>query len=117
MADGKWQAVSQFATCHPPFAICHLLSANGYSPYAIITDMATVKIKYRNKEYEVNTGMTVREAIKKIGLEPEAVLAVHDGKLITDDIVLREGMEIKLVAVVSGGTLPAPSGRWARGER
>jgi sulfur carrier protein ThiS len=76
--------------------------------YAIIVGMATVKIKYRNKEYEVNTGMTVRDAIKKIGLEPEAVLAVHEGKLITDDTVLREGMEIKLVAVVSGGALPPP---------
>jgi sulfur carrier protein ThiS len=92
--------------------------------------MATVKIKYRNKEYEVNAGMTVRDAIKKIGLEPEAVLAVSDGKLITDDTILREGMQIKLVAVVSGGAwsltpalsrrerelLPSPSGRGAGGE-
>lgn len=79
--------------------------------------MATVKIKYRNKEYEVNTGMTVRDAIKKIGLEPEAVLAVHEGKLITDDTVLREGMEIKLVAVVSGGAPPLPLGEgWGEGE-
>jgi sulfur carrier protein ThiS len=83
--------------------------------------MATVKIKYRNKEYEVNAGMTVRDAIKKIGLEPEAVLAVSDGKLITDDTSLREGMQIKLVAVVSGGAWsltpnPSPGGRGAGGE-
>lgn len=67
--------------------------------------MATVKIKYRNQEYEVNTGMTVRDAIKKCGLEPEAVLAVAEGKLITDDTIIKEGMQIKLVAVVSGGAL------------
>lgn len=67
--------------------------------------MATVTIKYRNKEYTVNTGMTVRDAIKKIGLQPESVLVVSDGKLITDDTIIREGMQLKLVAVVSGGAL------------
>jgi sulfur carrier protein ThiS len=67
--------------------------------------MATVKIKYRNKEYEVNAGMTVRDAIRKVGLEPETVLAVMNGQLVTDDTIIREGMEIKLVAVVSGGSV------------
>lgn len=70
--------------------------------------MATVKIKYRDKEYEVNAGMTVRDAIKKVGLQPEAVLAVSDGKLITDDTLITDGMRIKLVAVVSGGN-PHPA--------
>lgn len=65
--------------------------------------MATVKIKYRDKEYEVNAGMTVRDAIKKVGLEPEAVLAVMNGQLVTDDTIIKEDMKIKLVAVVSGG--------------
>jgi sulfur carrier protein ThiS len=78
--------------------------------------MATVKIKYRDKEYEVNAGMTVRDAIKKIGLEPEAVLAVMDGKLVTDDTIIKEEMKIKLVAVVSGGSFPSPDGRGVRGE-
>lgn len=66
--------------------------------------MATVKIKYRDKEYEVNAGMTVRDAIKKVGLEPEAVLAVMNGQLVTDDTIIKEEMKIKLVAVVSGGS-------------
>ena len=72
--------------------------------------MATVKIKYRDKEYEVNAGMTVRDAIKKCGLQPEAVLAVSDGKLVTDDTILRADMKLKLVAVVSGGALGTPTG-------
>jgi sulfur carrier protein ThiS len=66
--------------------------------------MAVVKITYRGKDHELPAGMTVRDAVKKIGLHPETVLAVHAGKLITDDTVLREGMQIKLVAVVSGGS-------------
>lgn len=76
--------------------------------------MATVKIKYRDKEYEVNAGMTVRDAIRKVGLQPEAVLAVSDGKLITDDTIIEPGMKIKLVAVVSGGALSTPAGSASR---
>lgn len=78
--------------------------------------MATIKIKYRDKEYEVNVGMTVRDAIKKIGLEPEAVLAVMNGQLVTDDTIIKEEMKIKLVAVVSGGAFSAPSRQGIRGE-
>ncbi len=64
----------------------------------------TVKLIYRNKEYDLPTGMTVRDAIKKVGLQPETVLAVLDGKLLTDDTILRAEMkQVKLVAVISGG--------------
>jgi len=73
----------------------------------------TVKLVYRGKEYEVQEGMTVRDAIKKVGLQPETILAVHGGKLLTDDTILKSDMKtIKLVAVISGGSrgvqLPAP---------
>ena len=61
------------------------------------------KIVYRDQEWEVKGGMTVRDAILKVGLKVEAVLALRDGKLITEDTVLRDEDEIKLVAVISGG--------------
>jgi sulfur carrier protein ThiS len=51
----------------------------------------------------VKPGITARDAIKKIGMEPEAVLVIVNGKLVTDDVVLRDGDQVKLVAVVSGG--------------
>jgi sulfur carrier protein ThiS len=63
-----------------------------------------VKLTYRGKDYEVPAGMTVRDAIKKVGLQPETVLAVCEGKLMTDDTLLREDMKsVRLVAVISGG--------------
>lgn len=62
-----------------------------------------VKLTFRGKEFDVPAGMTVREAIKKVGLQPETILATRDGKLITDDQILREGERIKLIAVISGG--------------
>ena len=61
------------------------------------------KLVYRGKEHEVSPGSTIRDAVRKIGLQPETVLAVVNGKLITDDTVLRDGMQVKLVAVISGG--------------
>jgi len=63
-----------------------------------------VKLIYRGKEFTVTPGSTVRDALKKIGLSPEAVLAVIEGQLVTDDTILRPGTTVKLVGVISGGS-------------
>ncbi len=60
-------------------------------------------IKHRDKTYEVEPGLTVRDALIKIGLEPQLYLAVRDGKLVTEDQPLRENDRIKLVTIVTGG--------------
>lgn len=57
----------------------------------------------REKEYEVNHGMTLRDTLNKIDVQPEAVLAVHQDQLITDEEILIDGAVIKLIAVISGG--------------
>ncbi len=62
-----------------------------------------VKVILRNREWELRPGMTVRSAILKLGLDPEAVLAVRDGQLINEATLTRDGDTIKLVAVISGG--------------
>jgi sulfur carrier protein ThiS len=61
------------------------------------------KIVYRDREWQVPTNITVRDAIKKGGLNPEAVLATRNGKLIAEDVHLQADDIIKLVAVISGG--------------
>jgi sulfur carrier protein ThiS len=60
-------------------------------------------IIYRDKEWQLKDGMTVRDAILKVGLDVEAVLAVRDGQLINEETLTRDGDVIKLVAVISGG--------------
>jgi sulfur carrier protein ThiS len=45
----------------------------------------------------------VQDAIKEVGLIPQTVLAVRDGKLLTGDVMLDEDDEVRLVAVISGG--------------
>ncbi|UCC89555.1 MAG: MoaD/ThiS family protein [Anaerolineales bacterium] len=63
------------------------------------------RIIYRDKEWEVPTNITVRGAIKNGGLNPETVLATRDGKLITEDVKLKADDVVKLVAVISGGSI------------
>ena len=62
-----------------------------------------IKITYRNKQWDLSGGMTVRDAILKCGLNPEQVLAIRNGKLINEATILQDGEEIKLIAVISGG--------------
>lgn len=62
-----------------------------------------IQITFRNKRFEVKENITARDALKKINIDPESVLITVNGKLVTDDVVLRQGDEVKLVAVVSGG--------------
>jgi sulfur carrier protein ThiS len=65
--------------------------------------MSTAKITYRKQEWEVASGMTVRAAIEKLGLDPYAVLALKNKKLVNDQTILEPGDEIRLVNVISGG--------------
>ncbi|MEJ2013633.1 MAG: MoaD/ThiS family protein [Anaerolineales bacterium] len=61
-------------------------------------------LRLRDQRFEVRHGMTVRSAMLALVLEPDAYLATRDGELITDDEILREGEEIRLIAVISGGS-------------
>jgi len=62
-----------------------------------------VKVTYHKKEWEVEAGITVRQAMERVGLDPRQVLAVQHGKLIADDALLEDGDEITLVSIISGG--------------
>ena len=60
-------------------------------------------ITYREKEWELKGGMTARDAIRKVGLDPEAVLVIRNGELVTDDVILADSDDVRLVSVISGG--------------
>mgnify|MGYP005840022919 CR=1 FL=1 len=65
--------------------------------------MKTAKLKYHDKEWQVDSGMTVRAAIEKAGLDPYAVLALRNKRLINDQTIIEPEDEIRLVNVISGG--------------
>ncbi len=62
-----------------------------------------VQLILRDKTYDLKPGMTLRSCLEKIDVEPESVLAVREGVMITDDEILNEGEVVKLIAVISGG--------------
>ncbi len=62
-----------------------------------------MKITYRDREWELQGRRRVRDAIKEVRLIPQTVLAVRDGKLLTEDVMLEKDDEVKLIAVISGG--------------
>jgi sulfur carrier protein ThiS len=62
-----------------------------------------VKLLYRQQEHEVRPGMALLDALKKVNILPEAVIAVREGEMITEDEILKDGDVVKLVAVISGG--------------
>lgn len=62
-----------------------------------------IQITFRSKKFEVKENISARDALHKLAIDPESVLITVNGKLVTDDTILREGDQVKLVAVVSGG--------------
>ena|GEM_PF-1946695 len=61
------------------------------------------KITYRDQTWKLEGKRSVREAIEEVGLSRESVLALQDGKLVNQDVMLDEDEETKLIAVISGG--------------
>ena len=61
------------------------------------------KLILRKKEYEIRHGMTIRAALLKMDISPEAVLPTRNGELVSEEEIIQDGDVIKLVAVISGG--------------
>jgi len=64
-----------------------------------------VKLILRAREYEVKSGMTLLSALEKSNIIPESVIATRDGEIILEDEILKDGEVVKLVQVISGGSL------------
>jgi sulfur carrier protein ThiS len=63
-----------------------------------------LKLTYRGQEWtDVRPGATLRDTLLRLGLDPQAVLAVREGQLINEETVLRPSDVIKLISVISGG--------------
>jgi sulfur carrier protein ThiS len=62
-----------------------------------------IQIRYREQIFELEASLTLLEALERLGIEPETVLAIRDGEMISGEYVLAEGDEIRLVGVIAGG--------------
>jgi sulfur carrier protein ThiS len=62
-----------------------------------------MRVFYRDKEWELEGRRRVRDLIKELGFNTQVVLAVRDGRLLTEDVVIEKDDHLQLVAVISGG--------------
>jgi sulfur carrier protein ThiS len=65
----------------------------------------TAHLILRTKTFDVPAGQTIRQAIEGLDIVPETVLPVRQGKLVAEDEILKDSETIRLVAVISGGTI------------
>ncbi len=66
----------------------------------------TIKLILRKKEFALEEkSIQVKQALQQLNLSPEAHLLVRDGELLNEYDWLRDGDEVKIVAVISGGAL------------
>lgn len=65
--------------------------------------MASARVIYHRQQWEVESGLTVRETLIKIGLDPEQVVPLLNKRVLSGQIIVEPGDEIKLVNVVAGG--------------
>ncbi len=63
----------------------------------------SAKLILRKKVYDIPHGMTIRSALLKLDIQPEAVLPTREGELVSEEDVIKDGEVIKLVSVISGG--------------
>jgi sulfur carrier protein ThiS len=64
-----------------------------------------VKVKLRNPDREVDVagGRSVRDVLSELALNPDTVLVIRAGELITREARLRSDDEIEIRPVISGG--------------
>ncbi len=62
-----------------------------------------VKIRLRQKTWEVEPGKRARSVLKELYINPESHLIVVNGEMVTDDTILKPGDEVLLVPAISGG--------------
>lgn len=69
----------------------------------VIVLSARITLEHSGKTEPYDAPATVGELIKKLGLSPEEVLVSVNGELATEDTRLRDGDEVKIISVISGG--------------
>ncbi len=58
---------------------------------------------FRKQEYLLEGTITVKEALKQLGLSSESHLVVNQGELLNENDVLRNGDTVKIISAISGG--------------
>nr|WP_290665277.1 MoaD/ThiS family protein [Ardenticatena sp.] len=68
-----------------------------------MSEQEKVKVVLRRQEWEVEPGMTAKQLLQHLGLNPQSYLVTVNGELVSEDTRLQPGDFVRLVAVISGG--------------
>ena len=63
-----------------------------------------VRLRNPDREVEVAGGRTVREVLGELDVNPDTVLVIRAGELVTREVVLGEGDVVEVRPVISGGS-------------
>lgn len=70
----------------------------------------TIRLVLRKKEYTLEEkSIQAKYALERLQLSPEVHLLVRNGELLNENDYLKDGDEIKIVAVISGGAAGEPA--------
>ncbi len=65
-----------------------------------------IKFTLRKQEFQLEgPSIQVKSALQQLNLSPEAHLLVRGGELLNENDYLKDGDEVKIVAVISGGSV------------
>ena len=59
--------------------------------------------EFEGKKVEIERPIKVKELLKKLSLSGESHLVVVNGNLLTEDDIVRNGDNVRIIKVVSGG--------------
>jgi len=68
-----------------------------------VSSMPKATIVFRDREWQVDSGTSVREAIEQADLDPTTLLAVRGKKLISNKTTIEAEDRIELIHMISGG--------------
>ncbi len=65
----------------------------------------SIRLVLRKQEFQLDEkSIQVKQVFRQLNLSPEAHLLVRNGELLNENDWLRDGDEVKIVPVISGGT-------------
>lgn len=65
----------------------------------------TISVYLRKEHYELDEKqISAGEVLNRLGLSPQAYLVVRDLNLLTDKDIIHDGEEVRIIAVISGGS-------------
>jgi sulfur carrier protein len=62
-----------------------------------------VRLRNPDREVEVAGGRTVREILGELDVNPDTVLVIRAGELVTREVVLGDADDVEVRPVISGG--------------